>query len=57
MTDTIKLEESVKWRGSTYLLVKSEGDRVFWFNPVSLHYDNCTELAWVCSDPYDSLNR
>ncbi len=55
--NTPELQETVKWRGSTYELVKVEGDRVFWFNPVSRHYDNCPMLAWVLSDPYDTMNR
>ncbi len=57
MTDPIKLEESVKWRGSSYDLVKVEGERVFWFNQVSRHYDNCSMMAWANNDPYDHMSH
>lgn len=55
--NTPEPKETVKWRGSSYELVKVEDGRVFWFNPVSRHYDNCTVEAWQRSDPYDTMHR
>lgn len=57
MTDTPAPAETVKWRGSSYDLVKVENGRVYWFNQVSRHYDNCTVMAWNCSDPYDQSSH
>ena len=56
MTNQTDLPESVKWRGSSYDLVKVEAGKVFWFNQVSRHYDNCDADAWKASDPYDKRN-
>jgi len=51
------LPDNVKWRGSSYDLVKVENGRVYWFNQVSRHYDNCTIEAWKNSDPYDHQHK
>lgn len=56
MTDT-PIPEEVKWRGSVYQLVNTEGDKVNWFNPVSRHYASCSMEAWMRADPYDNLHR
>lgn len=47
------LPESIKWRGSTYLLDKQENGKVYWTNPTSRHSASCSVDAWKSGDPYD----
>ena len=53
MNNMNELPESVKWRGSTYNLVKVEDGKVYWRNPVSRWEDSCSIEAWKAADPYE----
>lgn len=49
------IPESIKWRGSTYIMERVEDGNVFWYNPVSRHRESCTVESWVkYSDPYNA---
>ena len=49
----MELSDSIKWRGSTYILEKVEDDNVHWYNPVSRHRAYCTIYSWEHDkDPY-----
>lgn len=41
------IPDTLKWRGSTYTLVKVEDGKVYWFNPVSRHEATCSVESWV----------
>ena len=48
-----QIEESIKWRGSTYVMDKVEDGKVFWHNPISRHEDSCSIESWKHGDPYE----
>lgn len=47
------LPTEVKWRGSTYTLVKVEDGKVYWTNHTSRHSDTCSPEAWKAGNPYE----
>lgn len=47
------LPNEIKWRGSTYTLVKVEDGKVYWTNPVSRHSDTCSPESWKAGNPYE----
>lgn len=48
------IPNEIKWRGSNYLLVSVEGERVNWKNPVSRFEGSCTVESWKKSIPYEN---
>ena len=48
------IKPEIKWRGSTYIAEKVEGNKVFWYNPVSRNRASCSTDSWTkFSDPYE----
>ena len=52
-TNTNNLATEIKWRGSTYVMERVEGDMVYWYNPTSRHREGCTIENWKLCIPYD----
>lgn len=46
------LPKEIKWRGSTYIMDKVEGGKVYWFNPVSRYHGTCDTESWAAGRPY-----
>jgi len=49
------LPAGIKWRNSTYVLVKVVDDTVYWRNPYSGYCSNCTVEMWKNSQPYSRV--